>query len=69
MTESERVDLSSRLIARAEDVFGSREKADLWLKEPNRALELQTPHSLLETDEGAKQVEDIFIRIEHGVFS
>ncbi|MGH9845548.1 MAG: antitoxin Xre/MbcA/ParS toxin-binding domain-containing protein [Blastocatellia bacterium] len=46
-----------------------RRKASLWLQEPNRALGLQTPLSLLDTDEGARRVEDVLIRIEHGVFS
>jgi putative toxin-antitoxin system antitoxin component (TIGR02293 family) len=50
-------------------VFGSREKAEIWLKEPNRALNMQTPFDLLDTDEDAKQVEDVLIRIGHGVFS
>ncbi len=67
--ESDRLYRLARLIARMEEVFGSREKAEIWLKEPNRALSMQTPLDLLDTDEGAKQVEDVLIRIEHGVFS
>jgi putative toxin-antitoxin system antitoxin component (TIGR02293 family) len=67
--ESDRLYRLARLIARMEEVFGSREKARLWLNEPNRALNMQTPLDLLDTDEGARQVEDVLIRIEHGVFS
>ena len=67
--ESDRLYRLARIIARTEEVFGSREKARLWLKEPNRALHLQTPLSLLDTDEGTRRVEDVLIRIEHGVFS
>lgn len=67
--ESDRLYRLARLIARMEEVFGSREKAEIWLKEPNRALSMQTPLDLLDTDEGAKRVEDVLIRIEHGVFS
>lgn len=67
--ESDRLYRLARIIARTEEVFGSQEKASLWLKEPNRALGLQTPLSLLDTDEGARRVEDVLIRIEHGVFS
>lgn len=67
--ESDRLYRLARIIARTEEVFGSRDKARLWLKEPNRALRLQTPLSLLDTDEGTRRVEDVLIRIEHGVFS
>ena len=68
-TESDRLYRLARIIMRAEEVFQSREKARLWLKEPNRAMGLQTPLALLDTDEGARRVEDVLIRIEHGVFS
>ncbi len=64
MTETEKI-----IIDRVEEVFGSREKAEIWLREPNRALDMQPPLDLLDTDEGAKQVEAVLIRIEHGVFS
>ncbi len=67
--ESDRLHRLARIIARTEEVFGSREKSRLWLKEPNRALQMQTPLSLLDTDEGTHRVEDVLIRIEHGVFS
>ncbi|NOT59677.1 MAG: DUF2384 domain-containing protein [Acidobacteria bacterium] len=69
VVESDRLYRLARVIARTEETFGSHEKASLWLKEPNRALGLQTPLSLLDMDEGARQVEDVLIRIEHGVFS
>jgi putative toxin-antitoxin system antitoxin component (TIGR02293 family) len=67
--ESDRLYRLARIIARTEEVFRSREKASRWLQEPNRALGLQMPLSLLDTDEGARRVEDVLIRIEHGVFS
>jgi putative toxin-antitoxin system antitoxin component (TIGR02293 family) len=67
--ESDRLHRLARIIARTEEVLGSREKSRIWIKEPNRALQLQTPLSLLDTDEGTRRVEDVLIRIEHGVFS
>ena len=74
MIESERIkeiqfNRLAHIAARAEEVFGSHEKASLWLNEPNHALGLNAPLLLLDTDEGAKRVEDVLIRIEHGVFS
>jgi putative toxin-antitoxin system antitoxin component (TIGR02293 family) len=67
--ESDRLYRLARTIARMEEILGSREKAEVWLREPNRVLGMQTPLDLLDTDEGAKRVEDVLIRIEHGVFS
>lgn len=67
--ESERVLRLLRVILRAVDVLGSREKAFQWLRRPNRALGGQPPLSLLDVELGARQVEDVLGRIEHGVYS
>jgi putative toxin-antitoxin system antitoxin component (TIGR02293 family) len=68
-TESERVVRLGRAIARATDALGDREKAVSWLLGKNRALGSVTPLSLLDTDLGLQQVEDILGRIEYGVYS
>ena len=67
--ESDRLVRTARIIARAIDVFGSREKAASWLDRPNRALGGEKPLSLLDTEIGAGQIEDVLGRMEHGVFS
>ncbi|HEX3034888.1 MAG TPA: antitoxin Xre/MbcA/ParS toxin-binding domain-containing protein [Thermodesulfobacteriota bacterium] len=67
--ESDRLYRVARIMSLAIEVLGSREKAKEWLSRPNRALGGDTPLSLLDTDIGAKQVEEILGRIEHGVFS
>jgi Protein of unknown function (DUF2384) len=54
--------------ARAIEVFGTREKALRWLKTPVRALDDQTPLSLLGNPDGVVRVEDALGRIEHGVW-
>jgi putative toxin-antitoxin system antitoxin component (TIGR02293 family) len=59
----------ARILAQTVDVLGSKEKASGWLQAPNQALGGQTPLSLLGTDPGAQQVEEVLGRIEHGVFS
>src|SRR5881397_3951675 len=58
-----------RVLARAEDVFGSQERAGAWLRGTVRALGSVRPLDLLDTDLGAQQVERILGRIEHGVYS
>jgi putative toxin-antitoxin system antitoxin component (TIGR02293 family) len=57
----------ARVAAQAFAVFGSEEKAAVWLRRPNRALNGDLPVHLLDTDVGARQVEDILGRIEHGI--
>ncbi|HNP81659.1 MAG TPA: MbcA/ParS/Xre antitoxin family protein [Nitrospira sp.] len=57
------------VIARANDVFGSKAKAKVWLFRPNRALSGVTPRSLLSTKTGSRRVLTVLGRIEHGVYS
>ncbi len=67
--ESDRLFRLARIAARAVEIIGSEEKVSLWLHRSNRALGSQTPLSLLDTDLGACQVEQVLGRIEHGVYS
>ena len=67
--ESDRLMRLARLAAQATQVFGAEEKAAIWLHRPNRALGQAIPLHLLGTDVGAKQVEELLGRIEHGVIS
>ena len=67
--ESERVVRLGRLFAKAKDVFEDRDEAALWLNEPLDAFGGQTPLQLGSTEPGAREVEQILGRIEHGVFS
>jgi putative toxin-antitoxin system antitoxin component (TIGR02293 family) len=67
--ESDRVYRLARIASLAEEVLGNREKAVTWLHKPNRALGHEAPLRLLDTDIGARQVEALLRRIEHGVYS
>ena len=55
-----------RISAFARETFGP-EKAALWLKRPTKALDGESPLSLLDTDEGARAVETLIGRIAHGI--
>jgi putative toxin-antitoxin system antitoxin component (TIGR02293 family) len=55
--------------ARAFELLEGREKALRWLAMPNKALGGKKPLDLLDTELGAKQVEQILGRIESGVYS
>ena len=67
--ESDRLYRIARVAAHAFAVFGGEERAAAWLTRPNRALGGESPLHLLDTDLGARQVEDVLGRIEHGVVS
>jgi len=67
--ESDKLARVVRVAALAEDTFQSDDKAHGWLRDPNRALGGERPIDLLETEGGARLVEQILGRIAHGVFS
>ena len=67
--ESDRLARVARLYAMAEDVLGSRDTAKAWMKSPNRALDGARPLDELDTEIGAREVEDLLGRIRFGVFS
>ena len=67
-TESERVFRISRVLTKATDLFeGDREGALAWLVAPSRALGGERPIDLARTEVGAREVEDLIGRLEHGV--
>lgn len=59
----------ARIVAMAEQVFEDTERAYCWLREPQRGLGARVPLSLIATEVGAREVEDLLGRIEYGVFS
>ena len=65
--QSDRLIRAARLVAEAEETFGSPDKAALWLRRPNAALSGETPVDLLDTEEGAREVETLLGRISHGI--
>jgi putative toxin-antitoxin system antitoxin component (TIGR02293 family) len=67
--ESDRLFRVARIVALAETTLGAKDKAARWLKRPNRALGNEAPLHRLETELGARQVEDVLGRISHGVYS
>jgi putative toxin-antitoxin system antitoxin component (TIGR02293 family) len=67
--ESDRTVRMARVYASAVEMIGDRDKATVWLGTPNRALGGDRPLDLLDTDLGARMVEDILGRIAYGVYS
>ncbi len=69
MPESERLVRFARLLRRATEVFSKEEAARDWLKAPAVAFSGESPLSFADTEIGAREVEYLLGRIEHGVFS
>ncbi|MDH3695479.1 MAG: DUF2384 domain-containing protein [Gammaproteobacteria bacterium] len=68
--ESERVDRIERVYVLALELFeGDKTQALQWLKYPNRALANRSPLDFSRTEIGAREVEALIGRLEHGVFS
>jgi len=58
-----------RIAVQAEHVFGSPEKAHRWLRKGKRELRGETPLAYLASEAGARTVEEMLFRIEHGIFA
>jgi putative toxin-antitoxin system antitoxin component (TIGR02293 family) len=67
--ESDRTVRMARVYAQAVEMIGEEETAIAWLNTPNRALGGEKPLDQLDTDTGARMVEDILGRIAYGVYS
>jgi putative toxin-antitoxin system antitoxin component (TIGR02293 family) len=68
--ESDHLLRAARVFSRAIDLFeGDREAALEWLSEPQPAFGGAIPLDLAATELGAREVEALALRLEHGVFS
>ena len=68
IAESDSVRRVVRICEIATGVFGQWERARGWLRDPCRALNGVVPVTLLESESGARLVEDELLRIDHGMF-
>lgn len=64
--ESDRLYRLARIVALADEFMGDHERAIRWLKRPNRALGGIAPVEALDTELGARQVENVLGRIAYG---
>jgi len=64
--ESDRLYRLARIVAIANEYLGGQERAARWLKHPNHALGGISPVAAIDTELGARQVENILGRIAYG---
>ena len=67
--ESDRLYRLARIIALAKHYIGAQEMATRWLKRPDRALGGVAPLELIDTELGARSVENVLGRIAYGSVS
>jgi putative toxin-antitoxin system antitoxin component (TIGR02293 family) len=67
--ESDRVVRFARLFGQAIKVLGDEEDARQWLNSPQFGLGGAVPLDYAKTEVGAREVENLLGRIEHGVYS
>ncbi len=67
--ESDRLYRLARIVAIANEYLGDQQRAIRWLKRPNRALGGMAPVEAIDTELGARQVENILGRIAYGGIS
>lgn len=66
MEESDRAVRLLRTQTLAEDAFGSKEKANTWLRRPLAVLNGDTPLDIAQTEAGARVIETILAKIAWG---
>lgn len=67
--ESDRFYRLITLYLQAADVLESPEAADSWMTTPALALSDHTPLEYAQNEAGARQISDLLVRIDHGVYS
>ena len=67
--QSDRAWRLSELLVKAAELFGSKEEAERWFDTPAPALERNKPIELMSSSVGARMVEQLLGRIEHGVYT
>jgi putative toxin-antitoxin system antitoxin component (TIGR02293 family) len=56
------------VIAKATEIFGSREDAVAWLERPAMALEQKVPATMLDSRAGGETVANLLLQLEYGVY-
>lgn len=63
---SDRLFRTAKVMVLAAEVLEDENEARSWMSEPQIGLDNKRPRELLTTEIGARQVEDLLLRMEHG---
>jgi len=67
--QSARVWSMAEILAKAQEVLGTREEAEQWLSRPAIGLDSHRPIDLMATPQGADLVKTLLGQMEHGVYA
>jgi putative toxin-antitoxin system antitoxin component (TIGR02293 family) len=67
--ETDRMVRVARIVSLADNVFGDRTKAWLWLRTADERIGNRTPLSMLQSDAGGRVIESMLWQIDEGVYS
>jgi putative toxin-antitoxin system antitoxin component (TIGR02293 family) len=67
--ETDKVLRLERVARQATRVFGNPVKANRWMRKPKHQLAGKTPLAFLASEAGARTVEEMLDRIDHGLFA
>ena len=67
--ETDRAVRVARILALAGEVFGSHEKALLWLRSPDERLADRAPLNMLQTESGGRLIESMLWQLDEGIYS
>ena len=59
----------ARVVALGNAIFEDSQMTNRWLERSNAALRGLSPMELLDTEEGAREVESVLRRLEYGIYS
>lgn len=69
LEESDRLARVVRVFDFAIRIFGDAKRAGSWMNKPKRRFDGRTPIAMLRTDLGGRQVEEMLIQIDEGMFA
>ena len=69
LEESDKALRAARVLAEAEHVFAGRDKALSWMRKPKQRFQGETPMQMLQTEAGARLVEQMLTQVDEGMFA
>jgi putative toxin-antitoxin system antitoxin component (TIGR02293 family) len=67
--ESDKALRAARVLSLAEQVFANRDKAFSWMRKAKKRFNGETPMEMLQTEAGARLVEQMLIQVDEGMFA
>ena len=67
--ESDKAVRAARVLALAEGICADRDKAFSWMRKAKKRFQGETPMEMLQTEAGARLVEQMLIQVDEGMFA